>query len=145
MHPVTHFAYAIMVGHVSMLPILPLPCREGLIYVCYVSIPSCAFVDNKKLRLDVAVRWLALRLVPTAASVSGYLVANLSRLLLLLFNRRLGCWCSHIFDRQGAIIDTSLRGALCPGAAGWARKRHNRDSLGGDFDGRGRCHHHRRR
>lgn len=145
MHPATHFAYAIAVGYASIVPIFPPLWWDGLIYVCYVPISSCSSTDNRKLRLDVAVRWLTSRLVPTAASVSGYLIADLSGLLLLLLDCRLGCWPRCIFGCKGATVDTSLRGALCPGAAAWAGKGHNRAALSRDLYGGGRCHHHRRR
>lgn len=73
--------------------------------------------DSKRSRLDAVVGWLASGLVPTAASVSGYFIADLSG-LLLLFDRRLICWLRRVFGRHRAIVDASLGGALRPGAAG---------------------------
>lgn len=122
MHPVTHFVSAIAVAYFSndIHTLLRLFSWDGLVYVCYVSIPptTARLSGDKSSRFDAAVGWLASRLVPTAASVSGYLVADLSG-LLLLFNRLLGCWLCCAFDPHGSIFDTSLRSALRPRAAGW--------------------------
>ena len=90
--------------------------------------------DSKRSRLDAVVGWLAPGLVPTAANVSGYFVADLSG-LLLLFSSRLRCWLHRIFDRHRAIVDTSLGGALRPRAAGWPGQGNNRTTLSEDFDG----------
>lgn len=121
MHAVTHFASVAAAAYVSMISILYCFSSFGMAWSMCVIFSSVddSPIDDRRLRFVAGVGWLASGLFASTASVSGYLIANLSGLLFLLSRCHFGCWLHRIFGRHVNIVDTSFGGALCPGAAVW--------------------------